>query len=162
MKKITAGLALSVALLSGCSSIISKSDYAVAITSHPENANFVVTNKSGMKVDSGMTPATVSLKSSSGFFEGETYTIVVSKDGYSDKSYTMTSSIDGWYFGNILFGGIIGMLIVDPMTGAMYNLPEQVVVSLDQSVAEIKSDTLKIATIDSLSTEQVLRLQKIQ
>jgi len=30
--------------------------------------------------------------------------------------------VNGWYFGNILLGGLIGMLIVDPATGAMYRL----------------------------------------
>lgn len=28
--------------------------------------------------------------------------------------------MDGWYLGNILIGGLIGMLIVDPASGAMY------------------------------------------
>ena len=27
--------------------------------------------------------------------------------------------MNGWYIGNILFGGLIGFLIVDPLTGAM-------------------------------------------
>ena len=32
----------------------------------------------------------------------------------------------GFAFGNILFGGIIGMVIVAPLTGAMWKLPEMV------------------------------------
>jgi hypothetical protein len=35
---------------------------------------------------------------------------------------TIDGAINGWYFGNILFGGLIGMLAVDPSTGAMYTL----------------------------------------
>jgi hypothetical protein len=38
----------------------------------------------------------------------------------------LTADIDGWYFGNLLFGGLIGILIVDPATGAMWKLPENV------------------------------------
>jgi hypothetical protein len=38
------------------------------------------------------------------------------------RRYALDSSVSGWYFGNLAFGGVIGMLIVDPLTGAMYNL----------------------------------------
>jgi hypothetical protein len=34
----------------------------------------------------------------------------------------LTSTIDGWYWGNLLIGGIIGMVFVDPLTGAMWKL----------------------------------------
>jgi hypothetical protein len=34
--------------------------------------------------------------------------------------------MDGWYIGNILFGGLIGILIVDPLTGAMWKLDDVV------------------------------------
>lgn len=30
------------------------------------------------------------------------------------QSFLLESSVDGWYFANILFGGLIGLLIVDP------------------------------------------------
>ena len=46
-----------------------------------------------------------------------------SKEGYEEQSQTLQSSMDGWYWGNFLFGGLIGMLAVDPATGAMYKLP---------------------------------------
>ena len=38
------------------------------------------------------------------------------------KIYPIDTELDAWYFGNILLGGVIGMLIVDPATGAMYKL----------------------------------------
>lgn len=34
--------------------------------------------------------------------------------------------MDGWYMGNLLFGGFIGFLIVDPATGAMWKLDDNV------------------------------------
>ena len=154
---------LSAALISGCSSIISKSEYSVAINSNPDGANFVVTNRLGQKVHSGVTPASVTLKSSAGYFKGEAYTIVLNKEGLSPKTYTLTSSLDGWYWGNILLGGLIGMLIVDPATGAMYNLPDRVDISIDSESASIsKSKDITIATIDYLTKEQISRLEKIQ
>jgi hypothetical protein len=31
--------------------------------------------------------------------------------------------MSGWYCGKLLFGGLIGMLAVDPATGAIWNSP---------------------------------------
>jgi len=147
MHKKIMGLSLAAVLRTGCSSIISKNEYAVAINSTSEISAFRITNRAGQNVHSGVTPSTVTLKSSSGYFKGETYNIEVQKEGYSSKSYTIASNVDGWYFGNLLFGGILGVLIVDPMTSAMYNLPGRVHISLDQPLASAGSDaTLSIAT----------------
>jgi len=163
MKNKFIPISLALALTAGCSSIVSKSDYPVTINSSPDGAGFIITNRAGQKVQSGLTPATVTLKSSSGYFKGETYTIELNKDGYSSKTYTLTSSVDGWYFGNILFGGIIGMLIIDPATGAMYNLQERADISLDpQSASTISSETFTIATVDSLTADQIARLERLQ
>ena len=42
---------------------------------------------------------------------------------------------NAWYLGNILFGGIIG-LVIDPITGAIYNLtPKQINAQLAQGTA---------------------------
>ena len=160
MKKVI-GIGALVLVLSGCSSIVSQSEYSVAINSNPDTSNFVITNKSGQNVHSGVTPATVTLRSSSGYFSGERYTITFSKEGYPEKIFTMSSSIDGWYFGNILFGGPIGLLVVDPATGAMYNLPERVDVSLDEAVSVNSQEEIIIATVDSLSDEDKDRLVKL-
>lgn len=147
----------------GCSSIVSKSEYAVAIDSEPSAANFTVTNKAGQRVHSGMTPATVTLRASSGFFKGESYIIAVDKQGYRPHSYNLVSTVDGWYFGNILVGGLIGMLIVDPATGAMYKLPGHASVKLEPSSAASSTATdLRIATIDTLTEAELARLERLQ
>ena len=50
----------------------------------------------------------------------------------------LDSSLSGWYFGNIIFGGLIGMLIVDPVTGAMYNLtPAKIEQPLSATEAQV-------------------------
>ena len=162
MKAVLAMFVVFVAVVStGCSSIVSKSEYTVAVNSSPDGSNFVITDKNGQKVHSGVTPASVTLKSSSGYFSGQTYTITFQKEGYAEKVFTVQSSLDGWYIGNVVFGGLIGMLIVDPATGAMYNLPKRVDVSLDETTAQTGNETLTIATIDSLSSEQLAKLEKI-
>jgi hypothetical protein len=48
--------------------------------------------------------------------------LVLETAGYNPYETHVVSTIDGWYFGNILLGGLVGMLIVDPITGDMYTL----------------------------------------
>ena len=36
----------------------------------------------------------------------------------------LETRMNGWYLGNIIFGGLIGALIVDPATGAMWTFKE--------------------------------------
>ncbi|MDA1343699.1 MAG: hypothetical protein O2966_07555 [Proteobacteria bacterium] len=64
------------------------------------------------------------MASGAGYFDGDKYTLSFKKEGFQEKIATLDTEVNGWYFGNILFGGIIGMLIVDPSTGAMFKLPE--------------------------------------
>lgn len=109
-----------ITLLSGCASIVSKTTYPVSITSSPPEEKFVIKNESGVTIHSGKTPQSVMLKSGNGFFDGASYTVEFA----AGNILTINSSLDPWYFGNILFGGLIGMVIIDPATGAMWELPE--------------------------------------
>lgn len=119
-------------ILSGCATIVSDSKYPVAIDTAPSGADFVITNEDGVAVHSDTTPATVVLKSSAGYFNKETYTISCEKDDES-VDYLLNSEMDGWYIGNLLFGGLIGFLIVDPATGSMWKLPDTVHINMDGS-----------------------------
>lgn len=131
MKKILMlGLVM---LTSGCASIISDSNYPVTLQSSPEGAKFEINDMStGMTLMEGRTPATVTLDASSGFFSGADYTVAFSKDGYHQQTFPLNSSLDGWYVVNILFGGLIGLFIIDPATGAMWSLDNTVTVSLSE------------------------------
>lgn len=122
----TVGFAVVAALMaaSGCASIVSDSKPEVGIYSMPSGARYDVTNSRGMTVSSGVTPGRVILEAGKGYFSRETYTVAFHKEGYADSITPMKTTINGWYWGNILFGGLIGMLIVDPLTGAMYALPD--------------------------------------
>lgn len=110
--------------ISGCATIVSKSSYPVTLNSMPSGASFVITGKSGETVFNGRTPSTVTLKSGSGYFRKASYTVKFSSAGYGEREYPIEFKLNGWYFGNIIFGGVIGMLIVDPATGAMWSLPK--------------------------------------
>lgn len=123
-------LLLCTTVLSGCASIVSGSNSPVRIASTPEQADFTITNEDGIKVHSGITPSTVTLKNGAGYFDGESYSINYSKDGYNPQTATLNSGVNGWYFGNLLFGGFLGLLVIDPATGAMFDLPDDLSVSL--------------------------------
>ncbi|MGP9823791.1 hypothetical protein ACT048_04850 [Ectopseudomonas khazarica] len=128
---IAASAALS---LSGCASIFSEQTYPVQVTSEPSRASIEIKDEDGNVVYNGSTPATVKLTSSAGYFDGERYTVTFRKDGYDEEQFVINSGIDGWYWGNILLGGIMGMLIIDPATGAMYDLPSKAGATLKPSV----------------------------
>jgi hypothetical protein len=69
----------------------------------------------------------VNLIRSTGYFVGANYTVEISKPGYASQTIEITSRVSGWYFGNFGFGGPIGLLIVDPVTGGMFSLtPEYI------------------------------------
>ena len=109
-------------LAPGCASIVSRSIYPVTIASTPEGAEVTVSNRYGRIYASGVTPLNVNLKSSTGFFQKADYLLKIQKPGYQEITLPLNSTIDGWYFGNLFIGGFIGMLIVDPATGAMWRL----------------------------------------
>lgn len=115
---------------SGCASIVSESNYPARIDSYPQGATFAVRNENFDIVCTGTTPKTVFLESDSGFFKKAKYNIFFSLDGRENTTVDFNASIDPWYFGNILFGGLVGMLIVDPATGAMWELEKSVTVNL--------------------------------
>jgi hypothetical protein len=127
-------LAVCVALYStGCASIVSKSSYTVAINSHPDKASFRIDDEDGNTVHAGTTPATVTLDAGGAYFDGYDYMVTFDKPGYSGRTVQLSSSIDLWYvFGNLFIGGLIGWVIVDPLTGAMWKLKSGLNVSLQE------------------------------
>jgi len=113
-----------IALASGCASIVSDSTWPLEVTATPAETEVEIRNEEGQVVHKGRTPFTVSLDSGAGFFDGETYTLKATSAGHEPAQATVDTHMNGWYFGNILFGGLIGLFIVDPATGAMWKLPK--------------------------------------
>ncbi len=137
MKRINLGQAIklsSLVLLSfaviisfaGCATIVGKSAPArVSINSFPEHAKVKIINSEGKLVYKGTTPTVVSLKKYNGYFSGQTYTMTFSKNGYLKYVDTDGMKVNGWSWyieGNLVFGDVIGWFVVDPLTGAMWNV----------------------------------------
>jgi len=112
--------------MAGCASILSDSKPQVSLHSIPQTTSFTITDSAGQVVQAGNTPSQVVLETSKGYFQRETYTVTFHREGHQDDVHVLRPTVSGWYWGNILLGGLIGMLIVDPLTGAMYTLPDDV------------------------------------
>ena len=116
------GLMFAVSALSGCASIVHNGPREVSIASEPPGAKVSIYNRSNVLVSTNTTPFVAQLEPKHGYFRGQTYRLVFEKDGFAASEATLKSAVSGWYFGNLVFGGLIGMLAVDPATGAMFNI----------------------------------------
>ncbi len=93
------------------------------IRTTPDQARVEIFDESGIKVYEGKTPTIASLEKKKGYFRGKKYSVKISKDGFVEQTLWVDTRVNGWYLaGNIVFGGLIGWLIVDPATGAMWTL----------------------------------------
>lgn len=140
--------------IGGCATIVAKSSQTITVTSVPPAAVVTIANAGGIAVHSGTTPVTVTLKKGRGYFKPEHYTVRISKEGFLPQELHIDGAVNGWYFGNILFGGIIGMLAVDPNTGAMFTLQPKAV---DATLA-----TLKVSRDTDSRTLTVMLLKDVR
>ena len=138
------------AFLSSCASIVSKTNWPVSIDSKPEGVHVSITNKRGVEIFTGKTPLVTKLKSGSGFFTKESYRVVMTYNGIEKRTINLECSVNGWYFGNLIVGGLIGMLIVDPATGAMYKLDRKEVYEVFK---ENSTSQLKVLDINNIPLE---------
>ena len=139
------------AFLTSCASIVSRNKWPLAVDSKPEGVHVSITNKKGMEVFTGKTPVVTTLKSGSSFFGKESYVVALTYKGTETRKINVECKVNGWYFGNLLIGGLIGMLIVDPATGAMYRLESK---DIYEVFIEDKTSQLKILNINNIPSEQ--------
>lgn len=149
-------------MVSGCATIFSGSTQTVTISSDPSDAKVKIYNKAGILISNSETPQTISLKRGRGFFCGETYRVVISKENYEETEIIVDSRFNGWYAGNVIFGGLLGLLIIDPATGAMWTLsPDMVSAELTKQLSEKNEMQLTIALKSSVPAKYLDKLQPI-
>jgi PEGA domain len=101
--------------LAACATIMHGTNQDVGISSSPTGAYVSVDN-----AQRGMTPLITKIS------RKDNHVVRIEAAGYQPFEATMTRSVSGWVWGNIVFGGLIG-LAVDAMSGGLYKLtPEQV------------------------------------
>lgn len=102
--------------LTGCSTMMNDRMQDVSILGAPGTA-YSITNQDGQRVAQGVAPATVKLDAARGFFDGETYQV---------NGVELDSGINPWYWLGFVVWPITSGLIVDPYTGDMFQLPDEV------------------------------------
>lgn len=160
-KTLSLCLAAFILLNSSCATIFGRSNYKVTVNSNPPGASIVVTDKKGIEIYKGPTPATINVKSSAGYFAKAQYQIKFNLSGYDEKIVTVNSKLNGWYFGNILLGGVIGMLIIDPASGAMYKINDTEVSESLQKTANAQVSELKVIDINTLPKSALKNLERV-
>lgn len=129
VNKIAKVLLTAVVLTSvvSCATIMHGTRQSVGIASNPTNASVWV-DRNFM----GYTPMIVEMS------RKDNHLVRIELDGYMPYEATFSKQLSGWVFGNIVFGGIIG-LAVDAISGGLY------VLTPDQIQAEMRSGQLNMA-----------------
>ena len=149
-------LTSSVVLLQGCATLMSPERYPVYIRTEPKGAKVTIVNKKGKEMFSGTTPATVSLPAGNGYFSKGAYTVRLSLQGFEDKEAKIMFKLNKWYFGKLVIGGVVGLLIIDPITGAMWKIKDPLVDEvLERKTSFIQqAPELKIIAIQNSSFKE--------
>ena len=107
-----------VGMCTSCASIITGPTDDVKIESTPSGANYET--NTGHR---GVTPATIQISDSINL------SVRVWMDGYQSANGTLESKMSMWFLGNIVFGGIIG-IIVDLATGNYQTHSDSILIQL--------------------------------
>lgn len=105
-------LCFMVPVVTGCGTVVNGFHQDLAITSDPGGANVSVDG-----VPSGTTPIVASL------WRRSAHVVKVEQPGYYPFEASVVPVTSTWEWGNIIFGGLIG-LAVDAWTGGMYELSQ--------------------------------------
>ncbi|KAA6344795.1 hypothetical protein EZS27_007586 [termite gut metagenome] len=133
MKKVFLFL-LGIIMLTSCATIICGSRQSIDFTSNPSNA---IIYDNGFQL--GRTPLSAKLE------RKENHAISIKLEGYQPYEVMIKRQFNEWYIGNILLGGLIG-LVVDPLTGALYRLsPDKINPELNLTTLNPKKTDIYIA-----------------
>ncbi|MBI5363606.1 MAG: hypothetical protein HZA53_10545 [Planctomycetes bacterium] len=111
-------LALPLALLASCATVMTGHQDTIEVLSTPPGAKF--TTNTAL---SGVTPAKVQVS------DEVDVEFTFTMDGYTPLTAESKKRISGWVLGNILIGGIIG-LCIDSISGGMHTHDAKLEVTL--------------------------------
>jgi hypothetical protein len=163
MKKSTLLPLVSIALLpflgTGCATIVHGGPRSIPVATTPPGAKVTIYNTAGQAVSTNTTPFIAVLETKRGYFKGQSYRLVMELPGYKTAEVQLKPTVSGWYWGNLIFGGLLGMLVVDPLTGAMYNLsPEHIEQPLNrEGAALVRQGKAVMVILKTQATESELR-----
>lgn len=133
MRKITLYfIVITIGFFSSCASLKSTNVYSLSIESEPAGAQVIIRDKKDVKVGQFISPDSIKVDAGRGFFVRERYSIDFVLDGYEDQTVPLPMKMDKWYLSNILFVNLLGLFIIDPITGAMWEPAfTQVIIKLE-------------------------------
>jgi len=117
-------LALLVVLTSGCATLTKGTSQAVTVDTDPSGATCTLTRDAKPVAIVNPTPGSVPVEKAHG-----TIAIACKKQGYLEAAGNLASEFQAMTFGNILFGGLVGV-VVDAASGAMHQYPDMVTITL--------------------------------
>jgi hypothetical protein len=122
---IRIGLALAAAALgTGCATIVSGTTQTIGVNTVPDGADCQFTRDNVLIARVNPTPGTMNIGKASG-----SISVLCRKSGYEDTAGAIGSQFQAATLGNILLGGVIGV-VVDAASGAMMKYPEAVTFTL--------------------------------
>jgi hypothetical protein len=132
-------LVIAASLLStgACATIMQGSEQPVSVSSTPAGATISVDGQ-----PMGTTPAVLRLA------RKETHLVRLELDGYQPFDISLERKTSGWMWGNVVFGGLVG-IVVDASTGAMYRLtPESIEAGMQTRTAVVDGRrTIQVAVV---------------
>ena len=139
--------------LSGCASIVHRGKQDIKVSSQP-GSSISIKDSYGNTIIEGEETLSIKLDRAKGFFEKGSYVIEVKKAGYKPVTMALTGQVNkgSYVVGNLFSWGIIGWVIVDPLTGAMWTLTTP-------DVQE--SDNIKIVLKEDATGEMLDKAKKI-
>jgi hypothetical protein len=125
-------LAATLLTFTGCASVFNSGPEQIQIDSTPNGARVTIYDERGEIAAQGRTQLKTQLKAG-GKFERHSYRVKIEKLGYAPKELLIRNELSGWYWGNFIYSGPLGALVVDPLTGNMWKLdPVKLDVTLEK------------------------------
>lgn len=116
--------AAALAGLCGCATITTGADQSITVVTDPDGAKCRLDRKGQSLAVVNPTPGTVQIDKSK-----DAITITCSKESFKHTVGSLGSEFQGMTFGNVIFGGIIGVA-VDAGSGAMNEYPSEITIVL--------------------------------
>lgn len=113
-----------VLLSSGCATLTKGTSQTVTVNTDPAGAICTLTRDSKPLAVINPTPGSIPVEKGMG-----NIAVICKRQSYQDAAGTLASQFQAMTFGNILFGGLIGVA-VDAASGAMHEYPAMVTITL--------------------------------
>lgn len=141
-------------LLSACATLTKSSSQSVTINTKPSGAECSLEREGTLIAVVNPTPGTISVEK-----DKDVIRVVCKKEGYLDNDGELVSKFEAMTFGNIIFGGLIGVG-VDAASGAMHEYPPLVTITLIP--VEFASVEARDAFFDQLKADLLVESEAVR